>query len=59
MQAAWTAVKRGHEVVLYEMTDRLGGMLDIGSKLPFKGDLEEVSGMADRPHRQAKGNDQV
>ncbi len=41
MQAAWTAVKRGHEVVLYEMTDRLGGMLDIGSKLPFKGDLRK------------------
>jgi 2,4-dienoyl-CoA reductase-like NADH-dependent reductase (Old Yellow Enzyme family)/thioredoxin reductase len=41
MQAAWTAIKRGHEVTLCEMTDRLGGTLDIGSKLPFKGDLRK------------------
>ncbi len=40
MQAAQTAAKRGHEVVLYEMTDRLGGMIRIGSELPFKKDLK-------------------
>lgn len=40
MQAAQTAVKRGHEVVLYEMHSRLGGMLRIGSELPFKKDLK-------------------
>jgi NADPH-dependent 2,4-dienoyl-CoA reductase/sulfur reductase-like enzyme len=40
MQAAQTAVKRGHEVVLYEMSDRLGGVLRIGSELPFKKDLK-------------------
>ena len=39
MQAALTAIKRGHGVVLYEMTDHLGGMLVTGSKLPFKEDL--------------------
>ncbi len=41
MQAALTGMKRGHDVVLYEMTDHLGGMLEIGSKLPFKGDLKK------------------
>jgi 2,4-dienoyl-CoA reductase-like NADH-dependent reductase (Old Yellow Enzyme family)/thioredoxin reductase len=41
MQAAQTAVQRGHDVVLYEMTDRLGGMLEASSKLPFKKDLEK------------------
>ncbi len=40
MQAAQTAVKRGHEVVLYEMTDCLGGVLRVGSMLPFKKDLK-------------------
>ncbi len=39
MQAALTAVKRGHDVVLYEITDHLGGMLTIGDKLSFKKDL--------------------
>jgi 2,4-dienoyl-CoA reductase-like NADH-dependent reductase (Old Yellow Enzyme family)/thioredoxin reductase len=39
MQAALTAIKRGHDVVLYEMTDHLGGMLVTGSKLSFKEDL--------------------
>jgi 2,4-dienoyl-CoA reductase-like NADH-dependent reductase (Old Yellow Enzyme family)/NADPH-dependent 2,4-dienoyl-CoA reductase/sulfur reductase-like enzyme len=40
MQAAQTAVERGHEVVLYEMTDRLGGVLRIGAELHFKKDLK-------------------
>jgi 2,4-dienoyl-CoA reductase-like NADH-dependent reductase (Old Yellow Enzyme family)/thioredoxin reductase len=40
MQAAQTALERGHEVVLYEMSDRLGGMLRIGAELPFKKDLK-------------------
>jgi 2,4-dienoyl-CoA reductase-like NADH-dependent reductase (Old Yellow Enzyme family)/NADPH-dependent 2,4-dienoyl-CoA reductase/sulfur reductase-like enzyme len=41
MQAALTAMMRGHETLLYEMTDHLGGMLDTGSKLPFKGDVKK------------------
>lgn len=41
MQAALTATKRGHEALLYEMTGHLGGMLETGSKLPFKGDLRK------------------
>jgi 2,4-dienoyl-CoA reductase-like NADH-dependent reductase (Old Yellow Enzyme family)/NADPH-dependent 2,4-dienoyl-CoA reductase/sulfur reductase-like enzyme len=40
MQAAQTAVARGHEAVLYEMDDHLGGILRIGSELPFKKDLK-------------------
>jgi 2,4-dienoyl-CoA reductase-like NADH-dependent reductase (Old Yellow Enzyme family)/thioredoxin reductase len=41
MQAAQTAVQRGHEVVLYEMADRLGGILTVGAELPFKKDLKK------------------
>jgi 2,4-dienoyl-CoA reductase-like NADH-dependent reductase (Old Yellow Enzyme family)/thioredoxin reductase len=40
MQAALTGVERGHEVVLYEMTGNLGGMLRTGCELPFKQDLK-------------------
>lgn len=40
MQAALTAMKRGHEVVLYEMTDHLGGMLENATVLPLKEDLK-------------------
>ena len=40
MQAAQTAAKRGHEVVLYEMGAEMGGMLRIGCELPFKKDLK-------------------
>jgi 2,4-dienoyl-CoA reductase-like NADH-dependent reductase (Old Yellow Enzyme family)/thioredoxin reductase len=39
MQATLTAIQRGHEVILYEMTERLGGMLNDASRLPFKTDL--------------------
>ncbi len=44
MQAAQTAVNRGHETVLYEMSDHLGGTLRIGSELPFKKDLKAYTG---------------
>ena len=40
MQAAQTAIQRGHEVVLYEAGSELGGMLRIGCELPFKKDLK-------------------
>ena len=39
MQAAQTLVKRGHEVVLFEKGETLGGRLNDINKLPFKGDL--------------------
>ncbi len=39
MMAAQTAIKRGHEVVLFEKSASLGGALNDINKLPFKGDL--------------------
>lgn len=39
MMAAQTACERGHEVVLYEKSDHLGGLLPDISSLPFKGDM--------------------
>ncbi|MDR1067860.1 MAG: NAD(P)/FAD-dependent oxidoreductase [Clostridiales Family XIII bacterium] len=38
-EAARTLIKRGHEVVLFEKTERLGGLLNDINKLPFKDDL--------------------
>jgi 2,4-dienoyl-CoA reductase-like NADH-dependent reductase (Old Yellow Enzyme family)/thioredoxin reductase len=40
MQAAQTAAERGHKVVLYEMSDHLGGMMATGCELSFKKDLK-------------------
>ncbi len=39
MQAAQTAIRRGHATVLYEMEGQLGGMMRTGAQLPFKKDL--------------------
>ena len=41
MQAALTAVKRGHTVTLVEKSDRLGGILRCEEKVPFKIHLHE------------------
>ncbi len=41
MQAAITAAKRGHNVKLYEKSDRLGGVLLCEHKVPFKKHLAE------------------
>ena len=38
-QAARTLVERGHDVVLFEKKDKLGGLLNDISTLPFKDDL--------------------
>ncbi len=40
MQAAQTAVMRGHDVTLYEKADKLGGMLHEASTLEMKADLK-------------------
>ena len=40
MQAALTASYRGHEVVLYEKADRLGGSLILASALEIKADMK-------------------
>ncbi|HEX8375175.1 MAG TPA: FAD-dependent oxidoreductase, partial [Geminicoccaceae bacterium] len=44
MEAARVAAARGHEVVLLEATDRLGGQLNLAAKAPGR---EEVAGIAD------------
>lgn len=41
MQAALTAASRGHDVVLFEKQQVLGGALHPASALPFKGDLRK------------------
>jgi NADPH-dependent 2,4-dienoyl-CoA reductase/sulfur reductase-like enzyme len=38
-QAARTLAERGHDVVLFEKKDRLGGLLNDIDKLPFKDDI--------------------
>jgi NADPH-dependent 2,4-dienoyl-CoA reductase/sulfur reductase-like enzyme len=41
MQAAVTAGERGHEVVLFEKEETLGGQLRLASRAPFKGEMED------------------
>lgn len=41
MQAALTASDRGHDVVLYEEGDRVGGNLNLASRPGFKRDLKD------------------
>lgn len=40
MQAAIVAAQRGHEVVLFEQADELGGQLILAAKPPFKDTIE-------------------
>lgn len=40
MQATLTAIERGHEVILYEKEDKLGGTLNHATDLEFKKDLK-------------------
>lgn len=40
MQAAQTAVERGHSVTLFEKSGMLGGLLHTAAALPFKDDLK-------------------
>ena len=48
MQAALTAAKNGHEVILCEKTDRLGGHIRCEEKVPFKKHLKEYLDMQER-----------
>jgi thioredoxin reductase len=41
IQALLTLCERGHDVTLYEMSDRLGGNVVFGSALPFKQDVKD------------------
>ena len=39
MEAASTIARRGHQVILYEQSDRLGGQLNPASVAPYKNDV--------------------
>jgi len=43
MQAAQTAVERGHDVTLYEKSHRLGGMIHTAASLPDKYDMRRYA----------------
>jgi 2,4-dienoyl-CoA reductase-like NADH-dependent reductase (Old Yellow Enzyme family)/thioredoxin reductase len=51
MMAALTAKERGHQVILYEKTNRLGGQLNLATKPPGK---EKLSGFLDYLVNQVK-----
>jgi hypothetical protein len=42
MKAAEISAKRGHEVILYEKNDMLGGQLNLVKKIPFRNEFSEV-----------------
>ncbi len=42
MQCAISASLRGHDVILYEKNELLGGQLRLASRAPFKGEVEEA-----------------
>jgi 2,4-dienoyl-CoA reductase-like NADH-dependent reductase (Old Yellow Enzyme family)/thioredoxin reductase len=43
MEAALVSAARGHEVVLYEKQERLGGQLNVAAIPPFKGEIKELT----------------
>lgn len=43
LYAAYTAARRGHQVILCEMTDKTGGILKSEQALPFKHEMYELS----------------
>ncbi len=53
MQAAITAAKRGHDVTLYEKTDKLGGALNFAEHVSFKKDLNNYKQLLERRVRAA------
>jgi 2,4-dienoyl-CoA reductase-like NADH-dependent reductase (Old Yellow Enzyme family)/NADPH-dependent 2,4-dienoyl-CoA reductase/sulfur reductase-like enzyme len=55
MEAARTAAGRGHDVVLFEKQDRLGGMLTTATALPFKEDVKRYMDWAVRMTTATEG----
>ena len=53
LYAAWTAARRGHDVVLLEKEDQLGGILKSEQALPFKHEMFELTGTYERFCRAA------
>ena len=44
LYAAWTAARRGHQVILCEKENQLGGILKSEQALPFKHEMYELAG---------------
>jgi NADPH-dependent 2,4-dienoyl-CoA reductase/sulfur reductase-like enzyme len=53
LYAAWTAARRGHDVVLLEKEAELGGILKSEQALPFKREMYELTGTYERFCRAA------
>lgn len=51
--AAYTAARRGHQVILCEKEDKLGGILKSEQALPFKHEMYELAGTYELLARQA------
>jgi NADPH-dependent 2,4-dienoyl-CoA reductase/sulfur reductase-like enzyme len=53
LEAARVAAKRGHEVVLHEKTDRLGGQIHLLAKTPFRQDYLQIATWLERQARRS------
>ena len=53
LYAAYTAALRGHQVILCEKSDKLGGILKSEQALPFKKEMYELSGTYELLARKA------
>lgn len=53
LYAAYTAVRRGHEVVLCERSEELGGILKGERAIPFKHEMYELAGTYEKLAREA------
>ena len=56
MQAALVATRRGHHVELREKSGRLGGLLALAARAPFKQDLDMFTPCLERAMREAGVN---
>ena len=55
MEAARVAASRGHEVVLLEATDRLGGQVVLAAKAPGREEIIGIAGLAQRQELELPG----
>jgi 2,4-dienoyl-CoA reductase-like NADH-dependent reductase (Old Yellow Enzyme family)/thioredoxin reductase len=55
IQAALTASERGHDVVLFEKSDKLGGNVVLGAALPIKEDMKRYLSWLQRQAQKAPG----
>ena len=53
LYAAYTAARRGHEVILCEKEDKLGGILKSEQALPFKYEMYQLTGTYEKFARDA------